>query len=126
MTITLSLTVARPEHLVGRSNNFKLLTELMGLLDGVCVLDSVSMTGSTPYARGHIHLVVEFSRRDDPMDEPICDRNEAWDWAMAKLVRDFPWAIKSEALLSFEPDQPPLTAKEREADRNLGDRPFSG
>lgn len=121
MNITLSLNIARPEHLIGKSNNFKLLTELVDLLDGVCVVESVALHYVDKFG-----IVLAFSLEDDPMNEPICVKAEAWDWALEKLVRELPWAIQSEAVLSFHPDQPPITAKEREADRNLGDRPFGG
>lgn len=121
MTITLSLAVERPKHLVGKNNNFLLIMELVDLLDGVCVVDDVGIACGTVAC-----MSLEFYRKDDPMDEPICDQDEAFDWAMAKLVRELSWPIQNVTVLAFEPDQPPLTAKEAQADRNLGDRPFGG
>lgn len=121
MNITLSLALVRPEHLRGRRNNFLLITELVKLLDGVCALVNAGVGYDS-----NTYLLVEFDRPDDPMDEPITDQDDALNWALSKLVRDMPWAIEDVRVDSFEPDQPPLTKKEIEADRNLGDRPFGG
>lgn len=121
MTITLTLEIVRPKHLLGRERSFRLLMELGEMLDSVCVVEKITL-----FNPDLVHLELDFSRADDPMEEPIVDKEEAWNWAMAKLIRELPWSIANCKIVSFEPDQPPLTAKEREADRNLGDRPFGG
>lgn len=121
MNITIWTKLHRPENLVGSNNNFELMLKTVALLDGVCVIQKIDMS-----EREKVLLTLEFNRKDDPMDEPICDQDEAWGWAMSELVPVLDWQMESEGVVSFHGDEPSPSEKETRADKNLGDRPFGG
>lgn len=121
MNITIWTKLQRPENLVGSLNNGLLMDAISNSLDGVCVIQKIDMS-----EREKVLLTLEFNREDDPMDEPICDQDEAWDWAMSELVPVLDWQMESEGVVAFEADEPAPSEKETRADKNLGDRPFGG
>lgn len=123
MTITLSLSVKRPEHLVGHDNNARLLDDLVTVLDGLACPLVIGLS-----ARSYIGLTLEFYLHDDPLKEPVMEDDDAFDWAMEQIKLYGFWlhgSITNADVIGFEPDLDDGGEKEAKAQAALGVRPFS-
>lgn len=122
MTISICFKLLRPADLCGLQNNLRVLDVLSEKLDGVCMPTSIALDDSS---HREVGLLAQFQREDDPMEEPMVDKDEACEWALNRFTKDLDWAIAAVTVDTFEPDEPGCSERETKAMRSLGTRPFS-
>ncbi len=122
MTISLHLSLIRPDELCGLKNNLRALDVLAEKLDGVCMPTGIKLDKPR-----EVGIFAEFELRDDLLKDPVTDEDEdeAFEWALDKFSKDVDWKVASAVAVQFEPDEPACSEKESKDMKSLGVRPFS-